>query len=451
MKRSELDVWYMPHQILCNFTCAYCSTAGVQGDRMWGTEDGAQVYRRIIEQIAALPRTIRLRMVTAGEPFVSKELLAGAAWLSHQPNIQFVELLTNGSFRDHQLRSFAAEAVFEKISLWITYHPTQIEAERVVAAARLASELGAFVVVHALLFPDTIESTTRLQALCREAGIRTDVTSGHNYNGAYDGHSSLPIADTDPAWMASMYRHRGALESMMLAHGNLRGAPCSAGHDYICITPAGSVFPCYRYAQNLPDTRLGNVLDDGFALRLREQEYAPCRLETGCYCKEDYFHLKLARDQLAISERSLGYYENTDDAAARIALLDRGLRRRASSSAQPPEAIARGLLRLGSGAGELGLRYAVELSDCAYREVFDCAGAEPVADASGAPPACTLTLSRATGDAIVAGALSVRGAFACGELRISGDLAAAQALFERLDNASATTVMAGVLPAAWLR
>ena len=32
---------------------------------MWGTEDGAQVYRRIIEKIVALPHTIRLRMVTA--------------------------------------------------------------------------------------------------------------------------------------------------------------------------------------------------------------------------------------------------------------------------------------------------------------------------------------------------------------------------------------------------
>ena len=451
MKRSEIDVWYMPHQILCNFSCAYCSTAGVRGDRMWGTEDGAQVYRRIIERIAALPRVIRLRMVTAGEPFVSKELLAGAAWLTHQPNLRFVELLTNGSFREPQLRRFAAESAFEKISLWITYHPTQIEAERVVAAARLASELGAFVVVHALLFPDTVETTTRLQALCREAGIRTDVTSGHNYNGAYDGHSSLPIADSDPAWMAAMYRHRGALESMMLAHGNLRGAPCSAGHDYLNVTPTGSVFPCYRYAQNLPGTQLGNILDEGFELRLREQEYAPCRMETGCYCKEDYFHLKLARDQLAMSERSLGYYENTDDAAGRIALLERRRRWHAGSSEQPSEAIARGLLRLGRGAGALGVRCAVELPDRAYREVFDCAGAEPAADASGAPPACTLTLSSATGEAIVGGALSARGAFACGELRIAGDLAAAQALLERLDNASALTAMAGVLPASWAR
>jgi hypothetical protein len=31
------------------------------------------------------------------------------------------------------------------------------------------------------------------------------------------------------------------------------------------------------------------------------------------------------------------------------------------------------------------------------------------------------------------------------------DLAAAQALLERLDNASALTVMAGVLPASWAR
>src|SRR4051812_16909816 len=72
MKRSEIDVWYMPHQILCNFSCAYCSTAGVRGDRMWGTDDGAQMYRRIIERIAALPRAIRPRVGTAGEPFVSK-------------------------------------------------------------------------------------------------------------------------------------------------------------------------------------------------------------------------------------------------------------------------------------------------------------------------------------------------------------------------------------------
>jgi MoaA/NifB/PqqE/SkfB family radical SAM enzyme len=451
MTQPAIDVWYMPHQILCNFDCAYCSTAEVRGDRMWGTEDGAQVYRRIIEKIAALPHPIRLRMVTAGEPFVSKELLEGAAWLSHQPNIQFVEMLTNGSFRETQFRKFAAEAQIEKISLWITYHPTQIEAERVVAAARLASDLGAFVVVHALLFPDTVETTARVQALCREAGIRTDVTSGHNYNGAYDGHSSLPIADTDPAWMASMYRHRGALESMMVAHGNLRGAPCSAGHDYVYITPVGSVFPCYRYAQNLPRTQLGNILDDGFVLELRAKEYAPCAMETGCYCKEDYFHLKIARDQLQMSGRSLGYYDNTDDAAGRIALLEQRFRRPSVSSALPPEAIALGLLRLGRGAGELAIRCAVELPDLAYREVFDCSGAGPEKDGSGAQPACTIALSSETGEAIVGGVLTARGAFACGKLRISGDLAAAQSILERLDNSSAKTAMAGVIPSAWAR
>ena len=47
--------------------------------------------------------------------------------------------------------------------------------------------------------------------------------------------------------------------------------------------------------------------------------------------------------------------------------------------------------------------------------------------------------------------MTARGAFACGELRISGDLAAAQAILERLDDAPVKTAMAGVVPSAWAR
>jgi MoaA/NifB/PqqE/SkfB family radical SAM enzyme len=311
---KAVDVWYVCDQVLCNFDCPYCSTQLARragGRRVWAAGDSADRYRAVLGWLAGLPWRLRVRLQTLGEPFASKEFLRGAAWLCAQSNIDFVELVTNGSFTSRQFRGWAATCSMDRISLWITYHHTEIAAETLVTNARMAQDVGAFVVVHALVFPDNLQAIEHLVELCKEAGLRTDVTIGHNFNGAYPRNGLLAILETEPRVLVSMYRHTAALRTMVTAHRGPKGEPCSAGHDYIRIYPDGGVYPCAPY-RGLPSKQIGSALDPDFVPVLRAEAYAPCEADGLCGCKEDYLHLRTARSVLRFP-KSLGYYEPAVD------------------------------------------------------------------------------------------------------------------------------------------
>jgi sulfatase maturation enzyme AslB (radical SAM superfamily) len=313
-QKEAVDVWYLCDQTLCNFDCSYCATQPARraaGRRMWANSDSEHRYRAILNWIARLPWRIRIRLQTLGEPFVSKEFLRGAAWLSTQDNVDFVELVTNGSFTPRQFEAWASTCAIDRVSLWITYHHTEISAETVVANAQVAHDKGAFIVVHALVFPDNLQKIEHLVQLCKDAGVRTDVTIGHNFNDAYPANGFLPILETQPQSLASLYRHVAALRTMLAAHRGPKGELCSAGHDYIRVDADGSVYPCAPY-RALAYKRLGSALDPDFVPALRMETYAPCEFEGFCGCKEDYFHLKAAHSVLPFS-KSLGYFEAAPD------------------------------------------------------------------------------------------------------------------------------------------
>jgi MoaA/NifB/PqqE/SkfB family radical SAM enzyme len=319
LNTSAIDVWYVCDEVLCNFDCAYCTTQTARraaGNRVWATEESAARYRTILAWMAGLPWRLRIRLQTLGEPFMSQDFLRGAAHLASSKNVEFVELVTNGSFTDRQFSAFAATTEIEKISLWMTYHHGQIEAEVLVSNARMAASLGAFVVVHALLFPDNRDAIERLVKLCKAADLRTDVTIGHNFNNAYPTKGLLAILETQPNALVDLYRHTAALQTMAVAHRGPRGELCSAGHDYIRVYADGEVYPCAPY-RGVGGTRLGNALAPGFVPVLRTAAYAPCRAEGFCGCKEDHFHLKAARTALRFN-RSLGYYEVSDGAIVHV-------------------------------------------------------------------------------------------------------------------------------------
>jgi hypothetical protein len=178
-----------------------------------------------------------------------------------------------------------------------------------VANARMAQDCGAFVVVHALVFPDNLQAIGHLVELCKAAGLRTDVTIGHNFNQAYP-EGFLAILETEPQALAALYRHSAALVAMATAHRGPKGSLCSAGHDYVRIYADGSIWPCAPY-HGLAGKRLGSALDPGFVPTLRKETYAPCEAEGLCGCKEDHLHLAMARSALRFP-RSLGYYEAAD-------------------------------------------------------------------------------------------------------------------------------------------
>lgn len=322
--QRRLDVWYVCDLSLCNFDCAYCASGSPEKGgfrtrkKMWLDEDSPARFKQILQWISALPYSIGMRLQTIGEPFVSEEFLAEAARMTREPNIRFVELVTNGSLLSGRLGKMIDQqgADPSKLSMWITYHPTEISAEKLVENAAYAQSRGVFVVVNALLFPDTLEGVEKLHALCAEKGLRTNVDLGQDFNETYSGQPFIPLAhdytrQEDPKSLAGraqlLIQNRQMALTSVVATAAPRGLKCSAGYDYIFISPDGEVHPCFAYRRYLEKARLGSALDPAFVPQLRSTRYAPCGIAKGCTCKEDFLHLEVVPEG-PMRDRSLGYW-----------------------------------------------------------------------------------------------------------------------------------------------
>jgi MoaA/NifB/PqqE/SkfB family radical SAM enzyme len=326
-----LDVWYICDLSLCNFDCGYCVSGSPETGgsrtrkRVWKTDDGPDRLRRILRWIAGLPYAVGLRLQTIGEPFVSDEFLAEASRMTNERNVRFVELVTNGSLLTSRLPKMRDEyrADLSKLTLWITFHHTETTIEHLIENAAYAKQQGVFVVVNALLFPDSIEPIAKLHEQCEINGLPTNVDLGQGFNDAYQGLPFIPIAAGDD-WRGSSVLAKSSRMALIsvIAAASPKGLNCSAGHDYIYINPAGAVFPCLGYMRYFSNSQLGSALDADFVLRLRAKPYQPCGIDTGCTCKEDFLHLEAVQPGTA-GERSLGYCPPDSEQPLDPSLLER--------------------------------------------------------------------------------------------------------------------------------
>ena len=220
--------------------------------------------------------------------------------MTTQPNVEFVELLTNGSLLKSRLGRLAEYGDIGKVALWATHHHTEISIERFIDNARYAQDdLGCFVVVNGLLFPDNQAVLAELKEAADAAGLRFNLDLGYDPGtavGAHDDVSSMVPVMRDDRWLADAARlgaRSDVLDVNLVGLRGIGGIPCSAGHDYVYIGIDGDVYPCSRYYV-LGRGRLGNVLEPGFELPLRADRWTPCGATAGCCNKEDFLHLQMA-------------------------------------------------------------------------------------------------------------------------------------------------------------
>jgi MoaA/NifB/PqqE/SkfB family radical SAM enzyme len=323
-------IWYVSGQRLCNFRCTYCVSINdyaKSNKTDWRDEDQLR-FSRIVDWIADRPFPVGLRLGTLGEPFTSRAFLAKAAWLSTRPNIGFVELLTNGSLLNRRLEQLDHEGDISKISLWATFHHSQINLSRFIQNVRLAQErYGCFVVVNGLLFPGNEDAIAELKKAADEAGLRFNLDLGYDPLTPHGVHTELdtmvPVLRERPgdgiARAIRLGAHADLLELNLAAMRDLRGAQCSAGHTYFYIGIRGDVYRCSRY-QALGKGRLGNVLDDGFELQLSSEPWMPCCAGFGCGNKEDFLNLRRNSSDRSTAP-SLGWIDRRAVPATKVSTL----------------------------------------------------------------------------------------------------------------------------------
>lgn len=313
--KQEINIWYICGLSLCNFNCSYCasglpSEGGKRtSDREWSTNEDQERFNKVLEWIARQPFSIGIRLQTIGEPMVSRSFLKQVAQLSECSNIRFIELVTNGSLISKRLPNLLYKygILADKLSLWITFHHTEISVDDLMEQVMFAHNKGLKVIVNSLLFPDNAHLVMKLSSLCNDNGIKFHADLGHNYNNSYPGTQYFAVAeDKNATVLTSLNIDSQIKKTAIIASNKPNGFLCSAGHDYIFISSEGDVYPCRPYYKDTIKKLLGSALDESFILQLREREYARCAVtHAKCTCKEDYLHMQIARSTLT-DPRSLG-------------------------------------------------------------------------------------------------------------------------------------------------
>ncbi len=313
-----LRIWYVASQRLCNFDCPYCVSVGDWSKSRktnWKSPADLKDFQKIIGWIGSLPNDVSVRLGSLGEPFTSNDFLEQAGWLTRQPNVEFVELLSNASLLSRRLPQMGNNANLGKLSLWLTYHDGEIDLERFFKNARVAQDdYGCFTVVNVLLFPDNGSLVESFVDRAREYGLRYNIDLGYDpelpaeSQDDFDPEHAVPIlATTDVLRRTQELGGDTALTEVALqALVSPQGSPCRAGYDHIFIGIDGEVHPCSRYSV-LERQRIGNVLDPEFQLRLRENTWAPCTAANSCCNKEDFLNLTQAEALRPQQVPSLGW------------------------------------------------------------------------------------------------------------------------------------------------
>lgn len=326
---GPLDVWFITDLVFCNFECPYCCAYSVvTQEKTWHEEGSYERFLSITERLSQLPHELRMRLQTLGEPFVSRQFLERAGWLTTFEHIRFVELVTNGSLFKKRLGTVAeVGGDLSKISLWTTFHHTEIGLEEFLDQVEFARDQGAFVVVNALAFPESIDIVEELHRECKSRQLRVNVDPGYaDGGGDYDGGPMVAM-DSLPDGMERLYAlaaNKNVLEANLMAAVSPDGELCSAGSDYFIVLADGRVGPCCPLLAK--GHQLGNILDADFELQPGKDPYIVCdvdrrlpvvsslpvigdkmRRRWPCKNKEDFGHLKMIRE-IEPRSPSLGWF-----------------------------------------------------------------------------------------------------------------------------------------------
>jgi hypothetical protein len=322
---EPVKIWYVAAQRLCNYFCSYCVSVGEWSksrEHDWRDPGDKESFVSIVRWMGTRPFEVAVRLGSLGEPLASREFLEQAGWLTRQPSVRYVELLSNGSLLTRRLPQLEPLANLGKLSLWLTFHDGQISLDKFIAGAAFAQEeYGCFVVVNYLLFPGGAETARRVRAAAAEAGLRFNLDLGYDPSAPAEAFGGAEVARAVPLLgtggdatdqvdavkaVAALGGDPELTRAALVGLTSPLGRPCRAGHDYLFIDIHGQVHRCSRYAV-LDRPGYGNVLDPAFELNLREETWAPCEATGGCCNKEDFLNLDVAGGLRGGQVPSLGW------------------------------------------------------------------------------------------------------------------------------------------------
>ncbi len=260
----ELSILWRGPLDSCNYGCGYCPFAK-HPSRPDVLARDRQDFTRFIAWVREHPeRPVRILCTPWGEALVHSWYREGLAELSHLSHVRQAAIQTNGSASWNWL----SNAVAHRIGLWITWHPTEISAERFVAQLGPVLAAGVPCSVGCVGVPAHVSLIEDLRA-------RLPAAVGMWINAL----KPLPAYTADQ--IARLTRIDPHLHLTMKAHAS-RGQTCRTGRSVISIDGTGTIRRCH-----FVDEVLGNIYTDDLSTVLMDR---PCPRRQ-CDCFIGFSHL----------------------------------------------------------------------------------------------------------------------------------------------------------------
>ncbi len=248
----------------CNYGCTYCPFSKRPPRKNVLRADRAALDR-FVEWVRGAERwQLQILFTPYGEALIWPWYRRALVELSHVPHVRQVSIQTNGSAPT----DFLDDADLSRVSLWVTYHPTEMNRADFVARIAALHERGTRLSVGMVASPARVDEAEALRA-----ELPKDVPFWLNAQkpGVRFGDEDVArLRALDPMFELETRRHRS------------RGQACRTGEDVISVDGDGTIRRCH-----FVDEVLGNLYADELVRVLRARA---CPRAT-CECWIGYAHL----------------------------------------------------------------------------------------------------------------------------------------------------------------
>jgi MoaA/NifB/PqqE/SkfB family radical SAM enzyme len=262
--RRPLGVLWRGPLDSCNYACSYCPFAKRRALRRVLDADRAALTR-LVAWAERAPFALDLLFTPYGEALIWPWYRDALGTLSHLPQVRRVSIQTNGSAPS----DFLDRCNLDRLSLWISWHPTEIGCEDFAARVRALHARGVRLSVGAVAVPAHLEAVEALRALL-PAGVPTWINA-QKPGVRYDADTMARWTRLDPTFPLDVRPHVS------------RGRACATGEDVVSVDGDGTVRRCHF----VPEI-LGNLYTDDLGALLGPR---PCP-RARCDCYIGYAHLR---------------------------------------------------------------------------------------------------------------------------------------------------------------
>jgi hypothetical protein len=261
----RLALLYRGHLESCNYRCGYCPFALKRSSRSARARDEEALSRFVAWAGAEETRALEVVFTPYGEALIWPAYQRAVVTLTHLRHVSQVTVQTNGS---GSMR-FVEECPREKLSLWVSFHPSDTTVEDFAARICDLAARRVRVSVGVVATPDGLETAEALRASLPSAVSMW--VNALKPGGVYDESTAARWARLDPGFVYERVRHASA------------GRSCRTGWDTLSVDGDGTVRRCHFVRE-----RLGNLYEDGLGQILAER---PCP-RSGCECWIGYVNLE---------------------------------------------------------------------------------------------------------------------------------------------------------------